>query len=369
MSSVSVVIPAYNSAQTIRSTLDSVLAQTISPDEIIVVDDGSTDNTVETVTRYTRHLTREIVLLRMEKNAGPAATRNRGIKEAKGEWIAFLDGDDEWLPEKLELQMKATEEDSDVDMWCGGVVPLERVEDRGQRTEGEDERTEDRGQKTGREEDRGQKTAANPLTTNTNQPTTGDPRELKLAELAITNPLTPNTEQPTTGDARELTLSHFAISNPVATSTVMVKKSVLDGVGGFDEQFRGPEDYDLWMRVAVNAKIVKLDISLTRYRVESGSLSMDDRTFLPAVLRVIDKAYSVGGVLDDMKHLKRASVAGQYWSASWMAFNRGARSIALKHWVSSFVRSPSCEGRSLRKQLALLVRYLFGRIKHGDIER
>jgi glycosyltransferase involved in cell wall biosynthesis len=99
--SISVVIPAYNSAAYIKRSVDSVLAQTLKPDEIIVVDDGSTDNTADIVSQYGSKVT-----LIQQKNAGPSTARNTGIKAATGEWIAFLDADDEWLPEKLQLQIE-----------------------------------------------------------------------------------------------------------------------------------------------------------------------------------------------------------------------------------------------------------------------
>lgn len=102
--SISIVIPAYNRSNTIRYCLDSVLNQTSRALEIIVVDDCSTDDTVDIVSSYLDSHVRCIVL---EKNTGAQAARNRGIREAQGEWIAFQDSDDEWLPEKLEKQVQA----------------------------------------------------------------------------------------------------------------------------------------------------------------------------------------------------------------------------------------------------------------------
>ena len=102
--SISVVIPAYNRAQTIRNCFDSVLKQTLSPFEIIIVDDGSTDETVKIVKSYEHPKLKYITL---ENNSGAQAARNRGIMEAKGDWIAFQDSDDEWHPEKLEKQFEA----------------------------------------------------------------------------------------------------------------------------------------------------------------------------------------------------------------------------------------------------------------------
>lgn len=97
--SISVVIPAYNVEAYVALAVDSVLGQTRAADEIIVVDDGSTDGTGRILQAYGAAVT----YLRQE-NAGGGAARNRGIEAARGEWIAFLDADDEWLPEALERQ-------------------------------------------------------------------------------------------------------------------------------------------------------------------------------------------------------------------------------------------------------------------------
>ncbi len=98
---VSVVIPAYNVEKYIGRAIDSVLAQTRRPDEIIVVDDGSTDNTAEVIRSYGS----KVCFIRQE-NAGASVARNTGVQAATSEWIAFLDADDEWLPEKLQLQIE-----------------------------------------------------------------------------------------------------------------------------------------------------------------------------------------------------------------------------------------------------------------------
>ncbi|MEJ2316038.1 MAG: glycosyltransferase family A protein [Gammaproteobacteria bacterium] len=97
--SVSVIIPTYNRVRTLPRALDSVLAQTRAIDEIIVVDDGSTDSTVDLVLgNYPQ------VKLLQQSNLGVSAARNHGIKEASSDWIALLDSDDRWLPTKLEAQ-------------------------------------------------------------------------------------------------------------------------------------------------------------------------------------------------------------------------------------------------------------------------
>ena len=99
---VSVIIPTYNREKTITYCLNSVLSQTYKNFEVIIVDDCSTDNTAAMINSHPDSRVRCIVL---EKNSGAQAARNRGIKEAKGDWIAFQDSDDEWLPNKLERQI------------------------------------------------------------------------------------------------------------------------------------------------------------------------------------------------------------------------------------------------------------------------
>ncbi len=102
MSKVSVIIPTYNRAKFVTKAIDSVLVQTYKDYEIIVVDDGSTDNTHEVVRSFNDP---RINYIRHEENRGSGAARNTGIKASRGEYIAFLDSDDEWLPTKLSKQM------------------------------------------------------------------------------------------------------------------------------------------------------------------------------------------------------------------------------------------------------------------------
>ncbi len=113
---VSVIIPAYNAAQFLREAVASVRAQGYSPIEIVIVDDGSTDDTAETI----RSLGEGIRYVR-QANAGPAAARNRGLAEARGEWVAFLDGDDLWPADKLRVQAARLEADPSLDVVLGRV--------------------------------------------------------------------------------------------------------------------------------------------------------------------------------------------------------------------------------------------------------
>jgi glycosyltransferase involved in cell wall biosynthesis len=100
---ISVVIPTYNREHTLRRAVQSVLGQTFTDFEVIVVDDCSTDQTKNLVESFRD---KRIVYVRHDQNAGPGAARNTGIRRARGQLIAFLDSDDEWLPEKLRLQVE-----------------------------------------------------------------------------------------------------------------------------------------------------------------------------------------------------------------------------------------------------------------------
>ncbi len=117
MERISVVIPCFNAADFIRETLFSVLAQTHLPTEIIVVDDGSTDGSAEIAAR----IDRRIRVIR-QANAGESRARNVGIDAAVGEWIALLDADDLWMPEKLEAQLHACAGQPDIVCCHTGLI-------------------------------------------------------------------------------------------------------------------------------------------------------------------------------------------------------------------------------------------------------
>lgn len=119
---VSVVIPCYNRAHILGRAVESALRQTVSPHEIIIVDDGSQDNSAEVARQFGAP-----VRVICQENAGAAAARNRGLAEATGEWIAFLDSDDEWATDKLERQFAAAARFPAAQLvFCDTVVRSER---------------------------------------------------------------------------------------------------------------------------------------------------------------------------------------------------------------------------------------------------
>ena len=104
---VSIIMPSYNTASFIAESIQSVLAQSYKDWELIIVDDCSPDNTDDVVKPYLSD--ERIRYLKNEKNSGAAVSRNRALREAKGKWIAFLDSDDLWMPEKLQKQVRFME--------------------------------------------------------------------------------------------------------------------------------------------------------------------------------------------------------------------------------------------------------------------
>jgi glycosyltransferase involved in cell wall biosynthesis len=109
---ISVIIPTFNRHELLIAAIETILAQTHPPFEIVVVDDGSSDGTGEMLQRFIDQRPDGGVPIRyfFQANQGPAVARNRGVTEARGEWIAFMDSDDPWSPEKLELQVRAMEQ-------------------------------------------------------------------------------------------------------------------------------------------------------------------------------------------------------------------------------------------------------------------
>jgi glycosyltransferase involved in cell wall biosynthesis len=117
--SISVVIPAYNRSRFIAETLESVLAQTLQPDEVLVIDDGSTDDTAAIAESFAPR-----VRVYRRSNQRQAAARNFGVQQATSEWIAFLDDDDVWEPNKLERQMEELARHPEADLCYTGRVLL-----------------------------------------------------------------------------------------------------------------------------------------------------------------------------------------------------------------------------------------------------
>lgn len=196
---VSVIIPTYNRASVIRRAVESVFDQSFCDWELIIVDDGSTDNTRDLLKPYADH---PRVRLFETENKGVSAARNLGVRRARGAWIAFLDSDDQWLPEKLEKQVGQSQKDPDIPVIHGDEIWIRRG------------------------------VRVNPM----------------------------KKHQKKGGDIFAQALRLCCIS----PSTVFMKKSLFDKVGYFKEHFPVCEDYDLWLRITGRYPVGYIDDFLVK---------------------------------------------------------------------------------------------------------
>ncbi|MBN1849055.1 MAG: glycosyltransferase family 2 protein [Deltaproteobacteria bacterium] len=228
MTEVSVIIPTYNRANQVQRAVASVLSQTFNDYEIIVVDDGSSDRTNEALAPFKDHL----VWITHAKNQGVSASRNTGIKASKTRLIAFLDSDDYWLPEKLDVQIRFFQENP-------GAVACQ---------------TEEIWIRNGRR---------------------ANPRQKHLKP---------------SGDIFVPSLKLCLVS----PSAVMLKRSLLDQVGLFDEDFPVCEDYDLWLRISCRYPIHLIGRKLVVKQGGapdqlSSSLKGMDRFRIMSMLKLIEQ--------------------------------------------------------------------------------
>ena len=219
---VSVVMPAYNCERYVAIAIESVLSQTPSPMEIIVVDDGSTDNTANIVRSYPH-----VTYLRQD-NQGPSKARNTGVQRAKGEFVAFLDADDFWLPDKLSRQIRALSSCPEAGF---SFATYWNFRDLGDQWVSEN-------------------------------PAYPGPLRDWLNHQAVD-------AESSFGDVYKLLLR----VNPVPTSSVMVRADAFSRVGGFNELMRNAEDYECWLRLARSYPAVVLKRPVSRYRVVDTGLS------------------------------------------------------------------------------------------------
>lgn len=277
--SVSVVIPTFNSGPLVVQAVESVLAQTIAPEEIIVVDDGSCDDTRQRLAPY-----RNSVHYLFQANQGVAAARNRGTQRATGEFVAFLDADDVWHPRKLELQLEVMARHPELGLLGTRVFdwPTEAI---------------------------------------------------------------PGVSVPPPGGLDVVPWQRLAIKNYFVTSSVLVRRSVLEKVGAFDTDLHGPEDYDLWLRIAGAAAAANLDLPLTGYRTVSGSLSKQAATMETGMRRILQKL-DAGGAWQGRWLLRRKAHSYCDYSCAYMHGAAGCQGIALARLLRSFAwyPLPYCRG-------------------------
>lgn len=210
--SVSVIVPVYNAAETISRTLRSCLTQSVPPLEVLVVDDGSTDRTAEIVAGFG-----DSVRLIRQQNAGPGAARNAAARLARGAWLAFLDGDDWWMPGKLEHQMK-----------LAGAPEIGIIH--------------------------------------------------SLANVSAA------------GIPDLLTFDDLWQRNVIVNSSVLIRKTAFDALGGFAEHraLQVCEDYNLWLRAAAEGVGIRLCRELLTYYRPGQGISSNMASFFAGSERNIE---------------------------------------------------------------------------------
>lgn len=287
---VSVVIPTYNCARYIGDALKSVSMQSYDDCEIIVVDDGSDDGTADVVEKSTVPCT----YVSNARKKGPAGARNHGIKVSTGQFIAFLDADDAWLPNKLAVQVAVLRSDPQLMALGGWMIPWDDEE-------------------------------------------SGVPEHSTV---------------------RRYSFSEMVVRNRLATPTVICRRDAIEAVGLFDEELSISEDYELWLRLAKYGTVGRIETALARFRQRADGLSAGnpDRTFaldmqftrslptryagVPGIRRLVKKGLSA-------RELERAIELCDVQQRYWDAFRATVKSVW--HWPWNNAHSQGAPLTRLRR--------------------
>ncbi|MDE5084823.1 MAG: glycosyltransferase [Trichodesmium sp. St18_bin1] len=242
---ISVIIPAYNAEKTIRETIESVIKQTFSDWELIVVNDGSQDRTVEVVSQ----IKDPRIKLFSIPHAGVSASRNRGFDNSVGQFIAFLDADDLWKPEKLESQLNALQSHSEAAVAYSWT---DYIDESGS--------------------------------------------FLKQGRRVIFH-----------GDVYpKLLVSNFLENG----SNPLIKREAINEVGGFDESRKRAEDWEMYLRLGKKYHFVAVEKPQILYRFSTNSVSSNTLRQEAECLKLIESAFEV--TPPSLQYLKKHSLANIY---------------------------------------------------------
>jgi glycosyltransferase involved in cell wall biosynthesis len=299
MGKVSVIVPCYNYANFISQTLNSVRQQTYQDWECIVVDDGSTDNSKDIIFSYTSRDPRFVYVY--QENRGLSAARNTGIKEAKGDFLQFLDADDLIESRKLELQVLYLKEHPDVEIVYGDVRYF----------------------------------------------STEQPGELLLSLDGKNRPWMPKVS-----GKGEKVLNYLIRENIMVVSSPLVSRKVIEECGFFDETLKACEDWDYWLRCALAGLFFKyegMEGSYSLVRMHRASMSKN-------ISRMIAESILIREKLDK----RLATVGNKKEIRSLRSYNKLIKQHLLQrledrgNTVSGFIPSKMCTiklllANSLRK--------------------
>ena len=271
---VTVVIPNYNCARFLPETLESVFAQTCRDVEVIVVDDGSSDGSQAVLQRFG-----DRIRVIQQANQGVSGARNRGIRESRGEFVAFLDADDLWHPEKLDKQLRLFSNPAVGLVHCA----VEYVDE-----------------------------ANRPLGTNF---TGRSGRVLKpIALLQGTVVL-------------------------AGGSTAVVRRDAFDKVGCFDREMSTAADWDMWRRIACAYEIDMVREPLMRYRLRHGSMHRNVDAFAHDVLHGFESMFADPAAAE-VHHLKRRAYGAVYLMLSGSYLHAGRWRECLRYGARAVVSWP-----------------------------
>lgn len=271
---ISIIIPTYNYARFLPEAIESVLKQTYKDYEIIVVDDGSTDNTKEIIDKY-----KDKIRYIYQENKGLPSARNTGIKSAKGEYFAFLDSDDVFLPEKLELQIGRFDRNSSL-----GMVYTYRCffNEKGVRKKSISE------------------------------------NRFLVGKIQ----------------------TELFLGNVIPVSSTVVNRKCFEKVGLFDESLTSAEDYDLWLRLSHYFEVDCVPMPLVKIRLHSSNMSRNLERMYINKITVINKniqMFPEVGYSDP--HIMRR-LADLYYSLGWVYVGKLKLKKAFKQFIKSIKARP-----------------------------
>ena len=272
MPTISVIVPAYNAERTILETITSVLQQTFSDFELIVINDGSTDRTLELLNSENDPRLKVFSY----PNGGVSVARNRGITQARGEFIAVLDADDVWTPDKLELQVAALQQHPEAGVAYSWAYYMDE-----------------------------------------------EGKSIQPSEPVYF-----------AGNVyAQLLVNDFVVS----CSNCLIRRQAVESVGEFDPAVAGAADWDYWLRLALHWSFVVVPKHQVFYRISSGSMQSNVEFMEHCNLRVIEKGFQTAP--PEIQSLKNQSLANTYRYSAHLYLTRvgsadAAKQATQKLWMA-----------------------------------
>jgi glycosyltransferase involved in cell wall biosynthesis len=272
---VSAVIPAHNAAQYLPDAIESVLSQTSPVGECIVVDDGSTDGTAAAA----RAFEGEVRLIE-QHNAGPAAARNRGVSASSGDFLAFLDADDRWLPERIERQVAALAQDP---RFAAVVCAMQVVD--------------------------------------------GSMRPVGVIQ-----------QRPDVSVEDMLTWRTMLCPTP---SSLLIERRCFEAIGGFDERIFGSEDWLLTFRLVARRALTAIPDPLVQYRIHETNISSSAERLEREMLRAYQAVFSDSRAPPEVRRLRRKAYANLHRVIAGAYFAEGNLTAFAREALVSLATHPS----------------------------